>query len=183
MECLIINENKLKIMLDGSEVSEYGIECEGSDYSDPEIRKAFWKILDRAKELCGFKVSGEKLLIQYYPSKVGAEIFVTKLGKISVGVERSISKSDSVAMLSSRNMIYRFEKLEDASRLCREIEKKISDFVFEMYLSEDGCYYLFFEERSDSYVLSQFSIAAEFGEEIPQNMESYIKEHAERVAV
>ena len=181
MECLIINENKLKIMLGADEVMEYGIERESSDYRDPEIRRAFWKILDRAKEICGFKVSGEKLLIQYYPSKSGAEIFVTKLGKISLGVEKSISRSDSVTMLSSKNMIYRFENEEDLFRLCREMKKKIADFTSELYYSDDGCYYLFFEERSDSAVLSQFSVAAEFGEEIPQNMEPYIKEHAERI--
>ena len=178
MEFLVISENKMKIMLNAEEVRCYGIESEKSDYRDPVIRKAFWKILDRASEECGFKVTGDKLLIQYYPSKSGAEIFVTKLGKISLGVERSISATDSVAMLSSRNMIYRFENLEELGRLCKQIHKSISESSGDVYFSEDGCYYLFFEERSDFSTLSPFSIVSEFAEEIPQTMEVYIKEHS-----
>ena len=183
MDYLVINENKLKIMLTPKDVCDYGIECEKSDYSKPETRKAFWRVLDKAREECGFKVSGEKLLIQYYPSKSGAEIFVTKLGKISVGVEKSITSSDSIAMLSSKNMIYRFSSLEELERLCRETVKKGADCGADVYYSEDGSYYLFFEERCDFGVLSPFSIASEFAEEVPQNMESYIKEHSEALIV
>ena len=183
MEFLVISENKMKIMLSPEEVEHYGIESEKSDYSDPGVRRAFWKILDRARDECGFKVTGNKLLLQYYPSKVGAEIFVTKLGKISLGVERSISSTDSVAMLSSKNMIYRFESLENLKRACREINRSATDYVADVYFSEDGCYYLFFEERSDLSIVSPFSLISEFAEEIPHNMEIYIKEHSEPVAL
>lgn len=183
MEFLVISENKMKIMLTAEEVISYGIESDKSDYSDPAVRKAFWKILDRAREECGFKVTGEKLLIQYYPSRCGAEIFVTRLGKISLGVERSISGAESVAMLSSKNMIYRFESLEELSRLCREIKNSVGGHTGDVYLSEDGCYYLFFEERCDYGTLSPFSIVTEFAEEIPQTMEIYIKEHSEAVSI
>ncbi|MBO5879780.1 MAG: adaptor protein MecA [Clostridia bacterium] len=183
MECLIINENKMKIMLDEKEVREYGIDCEGADYSDPKIRKAFWKILDKARDISGFKVSGEKMLIQYYPSKSGAEIFVTKLGKLSVGIEKNIAKSDSITMLSSKNMIYRFDDVDSIVKLYREIEKKIPDFCAEIYSLDGEEYYLFFEERCDSNSASQFLLVSEFGEEMPQNMESYIKEHGSRFSL
>ena len=183
MEFLIISENKMKIMLAPEEVIDYGIESERADYRDPSVRKAFWRILDRARDECGFKVTGEKLLIQYYPSKHGAEIFVTKLGKISPTVQRSISETDSVAMLSSRNMIYRFDSFDELLRLCREINKNSSEHTSDVYLSEDGCYYLFFEERCDLSSLSPFSVVSEFAEEIPQTMELYIKEHSVPVAL
>lgn len=183
MDFLIINENKLKIMLSSSEVKRYGIESEKTDYQNPEIRKAFWKILDKASEECGFKVRGDKLLIQYYPSKCGAEIFVTRLGKISLGIERNIAASDSITMLSSKNMIYRFESLEILARLCREMTRNSAKTNADLYHSEDGCYYLFFEERSDTSLLSPFSIISEFGDEVPQNMESYIKEHSEPISI
>ena len=183
MEFLIINDNKLKIMLNGSEVECYGIDEESSDYRDPRVRRAFWKILDRAKEECGFSVTGEKLLIQYYPSKSGAEIFVTKLGKLSLGTERTLSGADSVAMLSSRNMIYRFENTDVLRRLSRELVRRASDSGADAYLCDDGYYYLFFEERSEGGSVSPFTLIGEFGEEIPQNMDSYIKEHSEPVAI
>ena len=179
MEFLIISENKMKIMLSSDEVVRYGIESDSSDYADPEVRKAFWKILDRARDECGFKVSGNKLILQYYPSKNGAEIFVTKLGKLSVGAERTLSLSDSVAMLSSKNMIYRFDSLETLIRLSREMKKNARDLAADVYYSEDGCYYLFFEERSDAGGLSVYSVISEFAEEMPQSMAIYIKEHSE----
>ncbi len=183
MEYLIISENKLKIMLSAEEVASYGIESEIADYRDPEIRRSFWRILDRARDECGFKVTGEKLLIQYYPSRSGAEIFVTKLGKISSGMERSLCGSDSIAMLTSKNMIYRFDSIDSLHRLCREIVRSCEDAKGDVYFSEDGCYYLFFEERSDYRALSPFSVISEFGEEIPQNISSYIKEHSEPLAI
>jgi len=182
MEFLIISENKMKIMLTAEEVLSYGIESEKTDYSDPIIRKAFWQILDRARDECGFKVSGDRLLIQYYPAKCGAEIFVTKLGKISLGMERSIRGADSVAMLTSKNMIYRFEDFTDLKRVCREINRGSPDSMGDVYFSEDGCYYLFFEDRSASGALSPFSVVGEFAEELPQIMELYIKEHSEEIA-
>lgn len=183
MDFLTINENKLKIMLTCDEVKEFGIENEKADYRNPDTRKAFWKILDRANAECGFKVRGDKLLIQYYPSKSGAEIFVTRLGKISLGIERNIAGADSITMLSSKNMVYRFESREILERLCREMMRKPIQASADLYYAEDGCYYLFFEERSDGSSLSPFSVISEFGEEIPQNMESYIKEHSEPINI
>jgi negative regulator of genetic competence, sporulation and motility len=183
MEYLIISENKLKIMLSAEEVGAYAIESEVADYKDPEVRRAFWRILDRARDECGFKVTGEKLLIQYYPSKSGAEIFVTKLGKISTGVERSLCGSDSIAMLASKNMIYRFDSVDSLNRLCKEILRTSEEVRGDVYFSEDGCYYLFFEERGDYFSLSPFSVISEFGEEIPQNISSYIKEHSKPIAI
>ena len=181
MEFLVISENKMKIMLSYDEMKHYGIEGEKSDYKDPLIRKSFWQILDRAREECGFESRGEKILLQYYPSRTGGEIFVTKLGRLSLGLERSISATDSIAMLSSKNMIYRIENREDVRRLYKIIRENDSDAKGEIYLSDDGYYYLFFEERSDASILSPCSVAAEFGEEIPQMLRVYISEHSERI--
>ena len=181
MEFLVISENKMKIMLTLDEMKRYGIEGDKSDYKDPAVRKAFWQILDRAREECGFESRGEKILLQYYPSRTGAEIFVTKLGRLPLGIERSISATDSVTMLSSKNMIYRIENIEELTRLYRIIKQNDADADGEVYLSDDGLYYLFFEERSEGSALSPYAIASEFGEEIPQTLRAYIKEHSERL--
>lgn len=178
MEFLVISENKLKIMLDASEVAEYGIESENSDYRDPRVRRAFWRILDRACDECGFKVKGEKLLIQYYPSGNGAEIFVTRLTRLAPGIERTLTDSESVTMLSSKNSIYRFENMEEIVRLSREMQRNRVSCRSDLYLSEDGYYYLFFEERSEGNKISPFFVVSEFGEEVPATLELYIKEHS-----
>ena len=182
MEFLIISENKMKIMLTADEMKRYGIESEKSDYNDPRIRKAFWQILGIAHDECGFESRGAKILLQYYPSDFGAEIFVTRLGRLPPGMEKSISDTESVTMLSSKNMIYRLENTDDIKRLYAIIKANEADASCEVYFSDDGYYYLFFEERCDNFSLSPYAIAAEFGDEIPQALTSYITEHSEKVA-
>ena len=76
MEFLVVSKSKLKIMMSRDDMKKYGIDGEDIDYDNPKIRRSFWKILDEAKERCGFEASGDKVLIQYYPSKDGGEIFV-----------------------------------------------------------------------------------------------------------
>ena len=183
MEFLVISENKMKVMLTQEEMRRYGIEGDKSDYKDPAVRKSFWQILDRAREECGFDSRGEKILLQYYPTRTSAEIFVTKLGRLPTGIERSISATDSVTMLSSKNMIYRIDNMEELSRLYRIIRHTDGDAGSEAYLSDDGYYYIFFEERSEGTSLSPYAVASEFGEEIPQTLRTYIREHSERLSV
>ena len=182
MEYLIINDNKLKIMMTLKDMSEYELSTENSDYDNPQVRRAFWRILDTAREECGFKVSGDKLLIQFYPSTNGGEIFVTKLGKIASGAERTISKSSNVAMLSSRNAIYKFSDVNSLICVARELSMVDKELPSDVYYSEDGCYYLLTEERSVSGVVSKFVLLGEFATEVPTNLEPYIREHSSLVA-
>ena len=182
VEYLIINDNKLKIMMTGEDMTSYGIDPENSDYENPQVRRAFWRILDAARVECGFKVSGDKLLIQFYPSSGGGEIFVTKLGKIASGAERTISKSSNVAMLSSRNVIYRFSGLSALLTVARELSSSERDVPSDVYFCEDGCYYLLMEERSAAGVFSQFARIGEFASELPSNLEPYIREHSTLIA-
>ena len=182
MEFLIINENKLKITLTPEEMTEYNIDPNDSDYENPKTRRAFWRILDVARERCGFKMSGDKLLIQFYPAAAGGEIFVTKLGKIASGAERTISKSGNVAMLSSRHAIYRFSDFSSLLTVARALSDEAKERQSKLYFSEDGNYYLFMEERNTSGFFSELTILGEFASEVPGNLEPYITEHSEAVA-
>ena len=182
MEFLIINENKLKITLTPEEMTEYNIDASDSDCENPKTRRAFWRILDVARERCGFKMSGDKLLIQFYPAAAGGEIFVTKLGKIASGAERTISKSGNVAMLSSRHAIYRFSDFSSLLTVARALSDEAKERQSKLYFSEDGNYYLFMEERNTSGFFSELTILGEFASEVPGNLEPYIKEHSEAVA-
>ena len=108
MDFLVVSDSKLKIMMSREEMKKYDIDNENIDYDNPKTRRSFWRILDAARTGCGFEASGDKVLIQFYPSKDGSEIFVTKLGVVSSGTEKTIAKSSKIAMLSSRVVIYRF---------------------------------------------------------------------------
>lgn len=171
MEFLIISSNKLKIMLDKHEMIEYGLDKEELDYSHPEVRNSFWKILDTAANKCGFQCKGEKILIQFYPAKQGAEIFITKLGILSKSAERSLSESSRVAMLSSKVRIYKFDDSSSISSALRATQNMLPEEI-KVFEAENGEFYLVYEERCESTV----PIMSEFGCEIPKELEAYIGE-------
>ncbi len=182
MDFLVVSDSKLKIMMSLDEMKKYGIDGENIDYDNPKTKRAFWKILDAAKDSCGFEVSGDKVLIQFYPAKDGSEIFVTKLGLISAGAERTISKSSKVAMLMRRRSVYRFDSIESISSCVGTIMNDIREYDPKAYIDEYGSYYLVTEEKKSASGRSpDVSVIAEFGDEIPSNLAPYIAEHSTEV--
>ena len=94
MELILINESKLKIMLDEQDMKEYNIGDE-SDCSHFETRKAIRDILDRARDEIGFNTEGAEIFVQLYSSKKGGcELFVTKSTLIGEG-EREDMRADT----------------------------------------------------------------------------------------
>lgn len=78
MELIPINESKIKIMLNESDMKAYKIGDE-ADCANRETRIAIRHILDRAKEQIGFNTEGVEIFVQLYTSKNGGcELFVTK---------------------------------------------------------------------------------------------------------
>ena len=176
MEFLIINSSKLKIMLDKAELETFGLDKEELDYSDPDVRNSFWNILEKAKEKCGFRCNGEKILIQFYPSKNGGEIFITKLGVLSKSAERSLADSPQVAMLASEVKIYKFDDI-DAISMALHINRKYMPEKIRVFLNDTGEYYLIFNERNSGAAI----VMTEFAVKVPSEIESYIIERTEEV--
>ena len=176
MEFLIISPTKLKIMLDKVEMKKFGLDKEELDYSQPDVRSSFWKILDIAAGECGFECKGEKILIQFYPAKSGGEIFITKLGVLSKNAEYTLSVSQRVAMLSSEVKIYRFDDLNSIATAVHINQKSLPENI-RAYSAERGEYYLIFEQRNDTSVASM----SEFANKIPNELEAYIVERAELI--
>ena len=86
MEVLKINENKIKIMLSPEDMKNFRLTASELDYNDSMTRQKVFKILEQVKKKHGFDHEGDKLLIQFYPSRDGgSELFVTKLGLLTSG--------------------------------------------------------------------------------------------------
>ena len=78
MEVIMISNTKLKVMLSAEDMEKYSFDPE--DCADISSRSAFRSILHEAREQCGFDAVGDRVFVQYYPSKSGGgEMFVTKL--------------------------------------------------------------------------------------------------------
>ena len=178
MDFIVVNDSKLKIMMSREDMKEYEIDGEDIDYENPRIRRAFFKILDVAKEECGFESSGDKILIQYYPSKDGCEIFVTKLGIISQGAERTIAKSGRVAMLETRKRAYKFSGLLSLIGAAKAIKTEECESKPRVFCDEQGYYYILTEERVSVNKIRDISHISEYGTQIPAVIAPYITEHA-----
>lgn len=181
MEFLLIGESKIKIVLSREEAEGYGLDSGTPDVSGPVARRAFWRILDRAKAEVGFDPAGDKVLIQVYPIKNGGcEIFVTKLGILSESSARLVSKSDRIAMLSKKRSLYAFDNIEDiiaASVAVRSISREISP-KSDVY-TDGKKYYLSIEEYGKGGEPIEFPCILEFGTGLTAELSGYICEHAD----
>jgi negative regulator of genetic competence, sporulation and motility len=114
MEVLKISDSKVKIMLSYADITKFRLQDGELNYDDPKTRRKIFDILDCVKKHHGFDYEGDKLLIQFYPSKDGgAELFVTKLGILSPESAKVISKSDKITLLNAKRSIYVFESFVD----------------------------------------------------------------------
>ncbi len=184
MDVLKISETKIKIMLTMADVQNYGLDALGADYSDKATRTKVWKILDHVKKHHGFDHEGDKLLIQFYPSKDGgAELFVTKLINLLPKNERAISKSESVTMLETKKRIYRFDDFGDLIKAAKIINGRESVGSSELFFAEDDGYYLEIAERGASRLgsICEFAILSEFAGTVPKEKHPYIIEHFKRL--
>ena len=182
MEFLVVSDSKLKIMMSKEDMIKYEIDGEDIDYDNPKVRRSFWRILDAAKESCGFNVAGDKILIQFYPSKDGSEVFVTKLGILSDGAEKAISKSSKVAMLTTKRAIYQFSSFKSLVTAAKIIKNEELERRPKAYFDESGAYYIIADERRGaSGKNSEITPISEFGKELPSTISGYVAEHSSEI--
>ncbi len=184
LDILKISESKLKIMLTKSDVKKYKLDTDNVDYNDIKTRNKVWEILDYVKKHHGFDHEEEKLLIQFYPSRDGgAELFVTKLEKLSHKNERSISRSSNVTMLDTKHMIYSFVSFDDLIRVSKIIKNSKCIKASELFYDGEDGYYLEITERGTSRhgSICDFAILLEFSVAVPKELFPYITEHCSKL--
>ena len=159
MELILISESKLKIMLSPDDMKEYEIDCQSVDYGNTETRRAFWSILDRAKQQTGFDAASERVYIQMYPSRDGGcEMYVTKLGALGDGKrkDRSEKKERRKPCLA-----YVFCDITSLLNACRAIDGRRIDGESSAYAGRSGQCMLFFTPKNDARSLD---FIEEFGD-------------------
>lgn len=193
MELILISSSKLKIMLSDADMEKYDLTAQTVDYDNTATRRAFWSILDDAKNETGFDAASDRLFIQMYPSKDGGcEMFVTKLGTLcaeedpspSCPPERRRSRPPlshkSEERVKERLSVYSFEDLERLLEVCRRLLQVKWKGRSKAYRAFDGKCYLFLYERTEStLLLTRFSFIGEYGiAEHAETSSLYIKEYA-----
>ncbi len=171
MELILISNSKLKIMLSPDDMREHRLCCDSVDYSNTETRRAFWSILDEAKQRTGFDAASSRVYIQLYPSRSGGcELYVTKL----------LQKSDecrSERSSGGRELTYRFCGIDPLLRVCRRLSVTGFDGAASAYLDEEQRAWLCLS-GVDERELDRLAFIGEFGEECdPSSSHAYIDEH------
>ncbi len=171
MELILISNSKLKIMLSPDDMREHRLCCDSVDYSNTETRRAFWSILDEAKQQTGFDAASSRVYIQLYPSRSGGcELYVTKLLP-----ECREGRSDKAS--EGRELIYRFEGIDPMLRVCRRLSLTGFDGSASAYIDEEKRAWLCLF-CVDEHELDRLAFIGEFGEECdPSSSHAYIAEH------
>jgi len=179
MELIPINDSKLKIMLDESDMKELNI-GDRTDCACIETRYAIRTILERAKEEIGFNTEGSEIFVQLYTSKGGGcELFVTKSTALIPAEHEPEQKNDKknkkrevqqkktpkedCRALSLRadtlpdqrrttfgKMIYSFDTLRDVCAVCKILKSRSHDILSRAYCGEQDDFYLVLENTNMS---------------------------------
>ena len=175
MEFLLISPTKMKVKLTFEEIKKYSLTDMEAERVDSGTRKGLWQLMDIAKEKHGFKLNGEKMLVQFYKTDFGGELFVTKLVKESARTEKMLEGATNITLLKENRSIYRFS---DADSVIRALLRcaRLLPATAELYYSDDRFYYLMLTVRRDSITDTDF--LSEYGEQIPQALASSILEHS-----
>ena len=123
MDIILLSDDKLKVKLSPEDMKRLSISCDSMDYDDTGTRRAFWDILDKAKEKTGFDAAKERVFVQVYPSRDGGcDMYVTKASSLQ---ERPIGdKQAAVTVLPQKSkkwLTYSFDNVDDMICVCDKL--------------------------------------------------------------
>ena len=185
MELIMINSEKMKIMLTREDMTYYDIKMYSLGHTGNAVRKAFSRVLEDIKSETGFDTVTEKSILQVYPSRDGGcEVYLTRLpGKGDEVMPTEGAKSGQGGARVSvkkwlEEVIFVFEEICDLIDACRLLLS--CGYVYDSRLYEkDGRYYLFLEDDTCGINLTgELCRLADFGKKIGGRItEAYIYEH------
>ena len=195
MEFIVIDEDKLKMMLTKSDLEDFELFAEELDYERTETKRMLWDLLARAKRRTGFDTDGERVLVQVYPSRDGGcEIFVTKLGVHPDGEDdapygETYSEEQTKETQGKKwerkektACAYVFLCIDTLLRACRRLDTLSYGGKSSAYIAESGECYLFLEDVSASPYLPvhRYSFLHEYGKAVsdPESTRAVLAEHA-----
>ena len=186
MELIQISENKIKIMLNASDMRAYDLPAGGLDYCESTVREAFRAVLKDAGRKTGMDFSDGRLSIQLYPSKGGGcEMFVTRNGDPTSHKPRLRSATTEQEVPSKhyaeetqlprweRAEAFGFESMQWLLSVCRRLRRIGFSGKSAAFRDENGKCFLLVEASA-----SIRPLIIEFGTpEPPEAVRLYISEH------
>lgn len=145
MDIILLSDDKLKVKLSPEDMKRLSISCDSMDYDNTGTRRAFWDILDKAKEKTGFDAAKERVFVQVYPSRDGGcDMYVTKASSLQEGTIGD--KQTAVTVLPQKSkkwLTYSFDNADDMICVCYKLKN----------MGYSGDSRAFCEERADARVI------------------------------
>ncbi len=186
MELIVISDARLKVMLTAEDVRRYELGGKSVDGESPEVKRVLRELLDEVKSRVGFDASGERVLVQLYPSKGGGcELFVTKLGKSGDAKpsEERLSLSSPSEEPALRTAVFSFCEVSRLLAVCRALKRMGYRLFSTAYASDSGELWLVLREPCREKRPGRLAFIEEFGRRRQGASDlSYIKEHGRCIA-
>lgn len=187
MELILINADKMKIVLTKNDMEQYGIHIDFQLFTlgraGSVIREAFSDVLDEVKYETGFDALGAHSIIQVYPARDGGcELYITKFdrgGDDTVNEAARTEKRESCARAKKTmvHSVFAFDSPIDLIDACTMLASTYNGCGSRLYRSDDR-YYLMLEHESPAAAPPIFTRLCDFGYEVTDRyLEAYLEEH------
>lgn len=173
METILINKDKIKIMLTRYDMQKYHINCDFTGSSN-EAEFKIWSILDDISSVTNFNTQKGSFYVQMFPSKAGGcELFVSR---INVSSAKDIQKAEKGNKNINKDYIYKFEELSNMLSVCKALSAANADGKALAYY--DKCYDTYYLTLNfDSFYPAEF-----FGIKCKSTTSSYLSEHCQIIS-
>ena len=186
MKFNLINKDKLQIIISEEDLKDRKIEKWDFMPYHPEAQQMLHDILDEAKEACGFDVGNNaQLMIEAFPmTGKSMLITVTKLGEglpsglADLELLREMEQEEALPELDIKEVIYRFEQLEDVIQAANAVYGQHYDGDSQLFRYKDHYYLAIVEfEWLTDYGTGLLS---EYGTMISTSI-AFFREHGEMI--
>ena len=157
MELVVINENKLKVMMNETDMKIYGLDENEFYCSITNARDILRKIIKNSPVRTGFEdiPIDEKILIQLYPDKTGGcELYITRISLDEKEDDTFMPQENDERYLLPKPIIkkqglkipllsYKFDNLEFAMCAAKEMYRRNYNGASSFYRDQEGKYFLF----------------------------------------
>lgn len=188
MDMILINEDKLKIMMSREDLSAYGLCSEELDYSREDTRRMLGELLSEAELCLSFSHDGCRLLVQVYTSvDGGCEIFVSRLtalqsrdGEADLHYRAAYKDAEEYCTRG----VFGFEELEWLLAVCRRLNEIGYTGGSSVFKGDNDRFYLMLDRLSSAEYspVDEFTFICEYGEQ--ENLSAtveYLSEHGKEI--
>lgn len=195
MELIKINDQKLKIMLTPSDMTQYELNADCIVGDSEQMHKSFRLLLEEVRRQIGFDFDDRRISVQFFPSREGGcEMFVSSILPSASGEERKklparignalTVRGNKGSGSFQRDGAYRFDTMDVLLRACHRLRGIGYIGESAAYRDERNFYYLLFRTRSSSpfTVPEELGFLVEYGKiENAAMLRLYFREHGDLI--